>query len=65
MHDRIRMAKEAQLQMWTSVVEKVASLTGATLERGIEINTRRVDSDAFGPDGVCRRSSALEGAAQP
>jgi hypothetical protein len=33
--------------MWSSVVEKVANLTGGALERGIEIETRRVDGDAF------------------
>ncbi|MEA2158950.1 MAG: hypothetical protein QOD66_1330 [Solirubrobacteraceae bacterium] len=47
MHDRLRMAKEVQLHMWSSVVEKVADLTGGALERGIEIETRRVDGDAF------------------
>ncbi len=47
MHDRLRMAKEVQLHMWSSVVEKVVGLTGGKLERGIEIETRRVDGDAF------------------
>jgi hypothetical protein len=48
MHDRLRMAKEVQLHMWSSVVEKVVDLAGGRLERGIEIETRRVDGDAFG-----------------
>ena len=47
MHDRLRMAKEVQLHMWTSVVEKVVDLAGGRLERGIEIETRRVDGDEF------------------
>jgi Domain of unknown function (DUF1990) len=47
LHDRLRMAKEVQLHMWTSVVEKVAARTGGRLERGIEIETRRVDPGAF------------------
>jgi hypothetical protein len=47
MHDRLRMAKEVQLHMWSSVVEKVVHLAGGRLEHGIEIETRRVDGDAF------------------
>jgi hypothetical protein len=47
MHDRLRMAKEVQLHMWTSVVEKVARLAGGRLERGVEIETHRVDPDAL------------------
>jgi hypothetical protein len=47
MHDRLRMAKEVQLHMWSSVVEKVVSLAGGRLDHGIEIATRRVDGDAF------------------
>jgi len=47
MHDHLRMAKEVQLHMWTSVVEKVASRTGARLQGGIDIDTRRVEADQF------------------
>ncbi len=47
MHDHLRMAKEVQLHMWTSVVEKVIRRTGGRLERGIDIDTRRVDADDF------------------
>ncbi len=42
LHDRLRMAKEVQLHMWSSVVEKVTAKAGGRLERGIEIETRRV-----------------------
>jgi Domain of unknown function (DUF1990) len=48
MHDRLRMAKEVQLHMWSSVVEKVARRVGGRLERGVDIETRRVAPDAFG-----------------
>jgi hypothetical protein len=48
MHDRLRMAKEVQLHMWTSVVERVARDCGGTLTGGIDVETRRVDADAFG-----------------
>ena len=43
LHDHLRMAKEVQLHMWTSVVEKVARRTGGRLEHGVDIDTRRVD----------------------
>jgi Domain of unknown function (DUF1990) len=40
MHHRLRMAKEVQLHMWTSVVERVARLTGGRIDGGIAIETR-------------------------
>jgi Domain of unknown function (DUF1990) len=43
LYDRLRMSKEIQLHMWTSVVERVAELAGGRLTGGIEIRTRRVD----------------------
>jgi len=45
MHNRLRMAKEVQLHMWTSVIEEVAELAGGRLARGIDIETRRVEMD--------------------
>jgi hypothetical protein len=45
LYDRLRMSKEIQLHMWTSVLERVAELSGGRLTGGIEIHTRRVDSD--------------------
>lgn len=47
MHDRIRMAKEVQLYMWTSVAERVARRAGGTLMDGVHVLTRRVPADAF------------------
>jgi hypothetical protein len=44
LHDRLRMAKEVQLHMWTSVIERVARRAGGRLERGIEIETRRAEA---------------------
>jgi len=41
--DRLRMSKEVQLHMWTSVIQRVAELAGGRLTGGIEIRTRRVD----------------------
>src|SRR5215207_1810744 len=47
MHDRLLMAKEVQLHMWTSVVEHVARESGGKLTGGLDIETRRIDGDAF------------------
>jgi hypothetical protein len=44
LYDRMRMSKEVQLHMWTSVLERVAKLAGGRLTGGIEIRTRRVDA---------------------
>ena len=46
MHNRLRMAKEVQLHMWTAVIERTAKLAGGRLERGIDIETRRVELSA-------------------
>ena len=43
MHNRLRMAKEVQLHMWTSVIERVAQFVDGRLVAGIEIDTRRVE----------------------
>ncbi len=42
LYDRLRMSKEIQLHMWTSVLEKVVALAGGRLNGGVEIRTRRV-----------------------
>lgn len=46
LYHHLRMSKEIQLHMWTSVLERVAALAGGRLTGGIEIRTRRVDVDA-------------------
>jgi hypothetical protein len=43
LHDGLRMAKEVQLYMWTSVLERVAGHVGGALTGGIEIETRRAE----------------------
>ena len=43
LHQRLRMAKEVQLHMWTSTLEQTTKLAGGKLSGGIEIVTRRVD----------------------
>jgi hypothetical protein len=42
MHNRLRMAKEVQLHMWTTVLERVARRAGGKLPHGVDIETRRV-----------------------
>ncbi len=46
--DRLRMAKEVQLHMWTSFIERVARLSGGRMTGGIVIKTRRVDGPFHG-----------------
>jgi Domain of unknown function (DUF1990) len=43
LYDHVRMAKEIQLHMWTSLLERVARAAGGRITGGIEIETRRVD----------------------
>ncbi|MFN2503410.1 MAG: DUF1990 family protein [Acidimicrobiales bacterium] len=41
------MAKEVQLHMWISFLERVSEVAGGRLTGGIDIDTRRVDETAF------------------
>ena len=43
LYDRLRMAKEVQLHIWTSLLERVAKQSGGRLTGGIEIRTRKLD----------------------
>ena len=42
LYERLRMAKEVQLHMWTSFLERVIDLSGGRRTGRIEIRTRRV-----------------------
>jgi uncharacterized protein (UPF0548 family) len=46
LYARLRMAKEVQLHMWTSFLERVARASGGRLTGGIDIHTRRVEDRA-------------------
>ncbi len=46
-HDRLRMAKEVQLYMWTSVCERVPRLARGRLLDGVTVVTHRVPPEAF------------------
>ena len=43
LYAHLRMAKEVQLHVWTSLLERVVALAGGRLTGGIEIRTRRVE----------------------
>lgn len=47
LHDHLRMAKEVQLYMWTSIVERVAREVDGRLINGVTVETRRVSPEAF------------------
>ncbi|HET9721109.1 MAG TPA: DUF1990 family protein [Solirubrobacteraceae bacterium] len=51
LHDRLRMAKEVQLYMWTTVLERMPSQAGGCLADGVHVHTRRVPPDAFATTG--------------
>jgi hypothetical protein len=44
LYHHLRMAKEVQLHMWTSFLERVAVLAGGRLTGGVEIISRRVEA---------------------
>jgi hypothetical protein len=43
LYHHLRMAKEVQLHMWTSFLERVARLAGGRLTGGVEIISRKVE----------------------
>jgi hypothetical protein len=46
--DRLRVNKEVQLHMWTSVLERLTRLSGGRRDGPIDIRTRRVDPAELG-----------------
>jgi hypothetical protein len=44
LYDRVRLAKEMQLHMWTHFCERVVRLAGGRMGDGIHVTTRRVDA---------------------
>jgi uncharacterized protein DUF1990 len=48
LYDRMRMAKEIQLHMWTSLLERVVRLAGGRMTGGVDIFTRRADDPDAG-----------------
>ncbi|MDQ4072041.1 MAG: DUF1990 domain-containing protein [Actinomycetota bacterium] len=52
LYTHLRMSKEVQLHMWTSVLERVAELSGGRTSGGIAITTRRADDLESGGGGL-------------
>jgi uncharacterized protein (UPF0548 family) len=48
LYGQLRMAKEVQLHMWTSVLEHAVSLSGGRMTGGVDIETRRVGESSGG-----------------
>jgi hypothetical protein len=46
LHHRLRMAKEVQLHMWTSVLERVVRRYGGRRDGRLDIETRRVEMES-------------------
>jgi uncharacterized protein (UPF0548 family) len=44
--DRVKLAKEMQLHMWTHFCERAAKLAGGRIRGGVHIDTRRVEVEA-------------------
>ena len=59
LYDRMRMAKEIQLHMWTSVLESVVEHSGGRRLGRIEVETRRVEEGDSRLLGSGRRRRAL------
>jgi hypothetical protein len=43
LYERLRMAKETQLHMWTSFLERIVELTEGRRAGLLEVHTRRAD----------------------
>jgi uncharacterized protein (UPF0548 family) len=50
LYHHLRMAKEIQLHMWISFLERVVGLSGGRMTGGIDVETRRVESGLDGDD---------------
>jgi hypothetical protein len=48
LYDRVRLAKEMQLHMWTHFCERAAKLAGGRIRGGIHIDTRRIELQGAG-----------------
>ena len=61
LYQDLRMAKEVQLHMWTSFLERVARLSGGRLSSGIDVETRRVEEGDGRPSRDPRARRILDG----
>jgi uncharacterized protein (UPF0548 family) len=58
LYSHLGLAKEVQLHMWTSVLEKVTDLAGGRRAGGITITTRRIDPRPSGRASIRREARA-------
>lgn len=56
LYSRLRISKEVQLHMWSSVLRRVVGLTGGEMEGGLVITTRVVTADTLPSARGDRRS---------
>lgn len=56
LYSRLRISKEVQLHMWSSVLRRVVGLTGGEMEGGIVITSRVVAADSLPGAQADRRS---------
>jgi uncharacterized protein (UPF0548 family) len=60
LYDRLRIAKEVQLHMWISMLQRLAEVAGGRVTGGIDIDTRRV-ADEGTRRGTADRLATLRG----
>jgi len=59
MYQTLHMAKEVQLHMWVSFLERIARVSGGRLTGGLDIETRRVEVDDEDSEGGSAEGRAL------
>jgi uncharacterized protein (UPF0548 family) len=57
LYDRLKVAKEIQVHMWVSMLQRVAEVSGGRVTGGIDVHTRRVAEPVS--SGIARRLAAL------
>lgn len=60
LYSHLRLAKEVQLHMWTSVLEKIVHLANGRAEGGLTVTTRRVDGERAKGGRRRRRGARIE-----
>ena len=56
LYTHVRLAKEIQLHMWTSVLERIVSIAGGRMDGGVRITTKMVVADESSGVDQSRRS---------